>query len=123
MKSFSLLATGLLAGSLLGSCTSRQDDLLVGQWLQPIPGFAEGYQGFRLEKDGSASSLNMSTLQYETWALHNGSELILTGKSIGNGQTISFSDTLKLQSVTADSLILQRGNLLLRYSRKAGSGE
>lgn len=77
---------------------------IVGSWVQPIPG-QDGVQGFTLKEDGSAESVNMATLQYETWKAEN-EQLYLSGKSIGNGQTIPFTDTLEIKSVTADSLTL-----------------
>lgn len=44
-------------------------------------------QGFVLEADGKASSVNMATLVYGSWKLE-GRRLILSGRSLGNRQTI-----------------------------------
>ena len=41
----------------------------------------------------------------------------LSGTSIGNHQNISFTDTLTIEKLTQDSLILKRGELLLKYAR------
>lgn len=76
-------------------------------------------QGFVLDKDGSASSINMATLKYEAWK-KEGNRLLLSGTSIGNRQSISFTDTLIVEKLTQDSLILKKGELLLRYAK---SGE
>ena len=62
-----------------------------------------------------ASSINMATLQYETWESKDG-KLILTGKSIGNHRTLSFTDTLMIEKLTQDSLILSKGDYVLRYA-------
>lgn len=111
---FSAVAFALLATA---ACSNRPDAASVeGRWVQPIPGMEQEEQGFVLEKGGAASSINMHTLLYEHWELA-GERLILQGKSLGNGQTIAFSDTLLLKSVGADSLVLQKGQLLLRYRR------
>jgi len=76
------------------SCKS-QDDAIVVSWIQSIPGQAGKTQGIEFKADGSASSINMHTLIFETWTWNKGrGKIILTGKSIGNGQTISFKDSL-----------------------------
>lgn len=89
--------------------------------MQPsgLPGIE---QGFTLEEGGKAASVNMATLQYEAWRLQ-GSSLILTGKSIGNGQTIAFTDTLTVAALTQDSLTLKKGTLTLSFARKTDGGK
>ena len=59
---------------------------ISGTWVQPVPNMPTMTQGFILNPDGTAESVNMATLQYDTWTL-NGNELTMTGRSIGNGQT------------------------------------
>lgn len=102
---------------LVVAAAPRPEKLLVGSWVQPIPGL-EGSQGLALQVDGTAASINMSTLQYEKWS-YDGGDLVLSGKSIGNGQTIDFADTVKVEKVTADSLVLLRGDYRDAYSRQA----
>lgn len=68
----------------------------LGDWVEPIPGM-EGVQGLRLEKDGKASSVNMRTLVYETWALQ-GNAVVVTGKSVGNGKTFEFTERFFLEN-------------------------
>ena len=97
----------------LAACGDAEN--IVGTWVQPVPGLPEMQQGFVLEAGGKASSVNMATLQYETWQ-HHGKSLILSGKSMGNHQVIEFSDTLIIEKLTSDSLILKKGQLTLRYS-------
>ncbi|WP_262893124.1 lipocalin-like domain-containing protein [Bacteroides salyersiae] len=70
-----------------------------------------------LEEGGKASSINMATLLYDTWK-QEGASLILSGTSKGNHQTLHFTDTLKIESLTQDSLILKREKLILRYARE-----
>lgn len=98
---------------LLTACNGTDID---GLWVESVPGMDNLIQGFNLEAGGKASSVNMVTLQYETWE-KKGDKLILTGKSIGNHQTLSFADTLVIEKVTRDSLILCRGDLVLKYSK------
>ena len=110
-----------LTAALLTACADNGKEI-EGTWMQPsgLPGIE---QGFTLEEGGKAASVNMATLQYEAWQLQ-GSSLILTGKSIGNGQTIAFADTLEIELLTQDSLKLKRGTLTLAFARKeAGKQE
>ena len=70
---------------------------------------------FRSDKSGVASSIGMATLVYTKWEVKSDS-MILWGKSIGNGQTIDFSDTLHILKITNDSLILETNyNYINRY--------
>lgn len=99
-------------------CMSCQSDekSIIGTWVQPIPG-QKGEQGMRLEKGGVASSVNMHTLVFKSWKQENGT-LILGGESIGNHQTIPFSDTLKIEKLTPENLVLTRGEWKAEYTRK-----
>ena len=87
---------------------------LCGIWIQPVPD-SHIVQGFELKSDGSARSVNMATLRYDRWELKSKS-VILHGLSIGNGVSGEFSDTLGIVKLTPDSLILQKGSLILEYS-------
>lgn len=100
---------------LLTACGNSEN--IVGTWVQPVPGLPKLKQGFVLEEGGKASSIDMATLRYETWQ-QEGSLLILSGKSIGNHQIISFSDTLSIEKQTRDSLVLKKGQLVFRYARE-----
>ena len=93
---------------LLSACGESVN--LVGTWLQPVPGMPQCQQGFMLEADGKARSVNMATLSYKTWKEED-RKLILSGTSIGNRQTIEFTDTLAIEKNTADSLVLKKGQL------------
>ncbi len=95
--------------------TKYTEQELVGLWVQPIPGMNK-VQGVALEEGGKAHSINMATLLYEHWEC-NGNKLFLTGKSVGNHQTIAFTDTLKIEKVSADSLILMKGKVRIAYRK------
>lgn len=91
---------------------------IEGTWLEPIPGMA-GEQGFTLEQGGRAKSVNMATLKYETWS-RKGDRLILTGQSLGNGQTLQFSDTLRIEKLDEQTLMVERsGGGKFTYRRAA----
>jgi|GEM_PF-5662323 uncharacterized lipoprotein NlpE involved in copper resistance len=90
---------------------------LTGDWVEPVPGMPGHTQGVSLKEDGTAESINMATLRYEQWD-RTDNILFLKGKSIGNGQTIDFTDTLLIKGLTADSLTVIRDGVEIRYARK-----
>lgn len=108
--------TILFLANFSACCTPEKE--IVGSWIQPIPGQPGRFQGIIFQSGGQAASLNMVTLQYESWRIHEG-RLVLTGKSIGNRQTLSFADTLDIVRLSADTLVLKRGKELeLVFTRK-----
>lgn len=109
------LAGGCLVAAVCVACSPGAG--LEGEWVQPVPGMVGSEQGFSLQAGGKAESIGMATLQYESWA-REGDRLILKGKSIGNHQTLDFSDTLSVEKLTADSLVLKRGALSMSYGRR-----
>ena len=114
-----IAALVVVAALSISSCTQKETTPEIqGTWVQPIPGMTEQVQGFTLYSDGSAESVNMATLQYTQWSLHEPETLILYGLSIGNGQTIEFCDTLAIALLSSDSLVLHRGELDLTYYRQ-----
>ena len=109
MKKVSLITASLFALAL-SAC--GESESLVGRWVQPVPNMPQMIQGFVLEEGGKASSVNMATLSYERWEKQN-NRLVLSGKSIGNRQTIAFSDTFAIEKLTPDSLVLRTGALMI----------
>ena len=103
----------VFSAALLTACGKNEN--IVGKWMQTVPGLPELKQGFVLEADGKASSVNMATLSYKAWQ-QEGAFLILSGKSVGNHQVLPFSDTLHIEKLTQDSLKLI--NLKLTFCRK-----
>lgn len=113
MKTYFLKASAIaFAVIAMSACCNKTS--VIGEWVEPIPGM-EGVQGFKLEEGGKASSINMATLQIESWE-QKGNNLILSGQSIGNGQTIAFSDTLEITRQTSDSLILKSQGVEMVYT-------
>ncbi len=113
MKKFQLALTAISA-ILLASCA--QKDPLVGTWVQPIKSMPGQLQGFELQEDGQARSVNMATLDYEAWA-RDGDQLRLSGKSIGNHQTLTFNEVWTIDRLTDEGLILKKGDNVQRYEK------
>lgn len=113
---YSLVAVMLI----LASCSGKNNDAnLTGNWIEVMPANPTIVQGMTLHADGKAKSIGMATLQYERWKAVDG-QLILWGKSIGNGQTIDFTDTLSIVKATPDSLLLDKyGRYLINYYKVA----
>ena len=98
-------------------CTACSGNSIEGGWVEPVHGMENQMQGVNLEKGGKASSINMATLQYESWE-KQGDKLILSGKSIGNHETGSFTDTLVIEKLTENELTLKKGSLSINYRKK-----
>lgn len=111
MKKLYLFLAAIL---LLSGC---RDGKIAGTWLQPVPGMEGRYQGFTLYDDGSAVSVNMNTLVYAAWE-KNGSVLKLSGKSIGNGLTLDFSEEYNIKKLGRHDLWLENEGLVSEYFRK-----
>ena len=66
----------------------------VGKWTMPDPINPEGVMGIDILIEGQAQSINMATLRYTSWELQGeAGKILLKGQSIGNGQTIDFTET------------------------------
>ena len=112
------LASGILAIVAVTVLVSCGGDSVVGEWVEPVPGMENQVQGVCLEAGGKASSINMATLQYEYWE-KNDDKLILSGKSIGNGASFTFKDTLTIQKLTDDEIKKKKGSLTINYKKQS----
>lgn len=102
---------------LAASCSMKPSAAcLSGCWTQPIPGQPQRIQGMALMPDGRASSINMHTLLYTGWRL-DGNRLILTGKSIGNGQSSVFTTASNIGRLSKTTLILDTDGNRETYTR------
>ena len=117
MKTLLLAATVLIIA--MTACNEKKSKVtIIGSWIMPIDGHPGKMQGIRLDEDGEASSINMATLVYKYWE-QQGDELYLTVKSIGNGVEIEGIDTLKIEKLTTDSLVLNSNyGYTLRYAKE-----
>lgn len=104
---------------VLAACGGgKKADMIVGSWVMPVDGQPGATQGIDLKEDGTASSINMATLIYQSWE-QQGDDLYLKVKSIGNGMEIEGVDTLKIEKLTEDSLVLESNyGYTLRYGRR-----
>ena len=117
MKTLLLAATVLIIA--MTACNEKKSKVtIIGSWIMPIDRQPGKMQGIRLDEDGEASSINMATLVYKYWE-QQGDELYLTVKSIGNGVEIEGIDTLKIEKLTTDSLVLNSNyGYTLRYAKE-----
>jgi len=97
--------------------TSEDIAFFIGSWVEPIPGNPNAVQGFTLNEDGTASSINMNTLLYQKWALKKG-RLILTAKSIGNHSSSLDDMIYSIQLNGKNTLKLNNGYADFTYTRQ-----
>lgn len=85
------------------------DAMLAGVWIEQNPPIEGLVQGMALNANSRASSIGMATLLYNTWCRWD-DRLVMTGKSLGNGQTIDFVESRKIAELTDNSLTLESEN-------------
>ncbi|WP_227472051.1 lipocalin family protein [Parabacteroides bouchesdurhonensis] len=91
---------------------------IQGTWIEPNPIAPKEVQGFTLNQDGTAQSVNMATLSIDGWNLEDRT-LFLNYKSIGNRQSFDGIDTLQINKIDADSLVLsQKGIVIWRLGKQ-----
>ena len=119
-KKTALLMTFAVLAS--AACTNKSEITekdLTGNWIEVMPVNKNYVQGITMNEGGEASSIGMATLKYEKWKLLDKGQIVLEGKSIGNGQTIDFSDTLSVISLNNDTLTLGKGEMYrIQYTRQ-----
>lgn len=101
-------------GLFLSACGENSE--IKGKWIELVPNMPEIQQGFNLEQGGVAESINMATLQYYAWEVKDNT-LILSGKSIGNHQTIDFTEEYEIASIDDDKLVLKNGDYVREFIR------
>ena len=107
-----LLFSALALSIAMISCT----DPLVGTWVQPQTHYTQE-QGFVLEKNGKASDINIDFVSFKSWE-KKGNFLIIKGENVGSMKG-GFSDTLIIEEVTDDMLILSQSGYSMTYRRKS----
>lgn len=117
-----LSVSALLAASCSNNKASSGEEQFFGKWHEVMPENLSFVQGIHLQEGGQASSIGMATLKYDSWKLLQAADgdcdIILTGESIGNGQTIRFSDTLRVISLQNDTLTLGKGDMYrIQYTK------
>ena len=93
----------------------------VGKWTMPDPIAPEGVMGVEIMVEGAARSINMATLVYTSWELQGEADkILLKGQSLGNGQTIDFTQTGMIAK-TADGTTPSRSRARARSTPRPGS--
>ncbi len=80
---------------------------LIGGWVEPNPIDANQVQGFALQVEGVAKSINMATLLYQSWTLCEDGKLALTGESVGNGGSFPFRELYTIVTLDDNNLVLK----------------
>lgn len=101
----------------LYACTDNCEINLTGTWIEQMPDDMKYIQGFNLKNNGVAESVGMKTLLYSKWEMKK-DKLILTGESVGNGQSHMFTDTMSIIRYNSDTLFLRRRNKEVVFVRK-----
>lgn len=91
--------------------------LLTGSWVQPNPINEKEVQGFILQQDGKAISINMATLVYKKWWTEEG-KLILVAESIGNHSSSIDTTSYEIVKNTNSILELKNGDFVDKYTKK-----
>ncbi len=86
----------------------------VGRWIEPTGGSEE--QGFILNQDGSATSINMGFVEFHKWE-KKGDLLILNGRNLGSVKR-EFVDTMKIEKLTKTELTLSQAGYSVTYLKK-----
>lgn len=87
----------------------------VGKWIEPTGGSEE--QGFVLNKDGSAKTINMGYLEFTQWERRD-DLLILKGARLVGSVERDFSDTMKIEKITDTEMTLSQAGYTVTYERK-----
>lgn len=107
----------LLLLLLLFLAVSCKNSSMVGVWIEKLPEGTPYIQGIHLKENGEAEALGTKTLLYHRWKVTD-KQLILSGESVGNGQTIQLSDTMDVLKLKNDTLVVRRKGNEVVYLRK-----
>jgi hypothetical protein len=129
-----ILTISLITTLILASCqkTTKQEtknnenilpsmisetNLLIGSWVEPNPINANEVQGIKINEDGTAKSINMSTLVYKKWWKEN-DKLALVFESIGNGLTIIDTTKFEIIKLNHYELEIKDNDYTIKYKRQ-----
>ena len=125
-KQATILTASAIAITLVACGPSKNfnEKELTGNWIEIMPVNQQIRQGVTLKEKGEAESIGMATLKYEKWQLLPDGHIVLDGKSIGNHQTLDFSDTLAIISLSNNTLTLGKGGAYrIQYVKQSGDKE
>ena len=115
MKKFFIIAFAFIS---LITCvnsnpTSETYSEAIGRWIISDSLDTTNNMGIELKTDGIAQSINMATLVYTSWTLTDKANVIsITGKSIGNGQIIDFTEEATIAKDIEGNTTLTIGNVV-----------
>lgn len=129
-----ILTISLITTLILASCqkTTKQEtkndenilpsmvsetNLLIGSWVEPNPINANEVQGIKINEDGTAKSINMSTLVYKKWWKEN-DKIALVFESIGNGLTIIDTTKFEIIKLNHNELEIKDNDYTIKYKRQ-----
>lgn len=129
-----ILTISLITTLILASCqkTTKQEtknnenilpsmisetNLLIGSWVEPNPINANEVQGIKINEDGTAKSINMSTLVYKKWWKEN-DKLALVFESVGNGLTIIDTTKFEIIKLNHNELEIKDNDYTIKYKRQ-----
>ena len=98
------------------SITSEKN-LLIGAWVEPNPINENEVQGIKINEDGTAKSINMSTLVYKKWWKEN-EKLALAFESVGNGLTIIDTTKFEIIKLNHNELEIKDNDYTIKYKRQ-----
>jgi hypothetical protein len=102
--------------NILPSITSEKN-LLIGAWVEPNPINENEVQGIKINEDGTAKSINMSTLVYKKWWKEN-DKLALVFESVGNGLTTIDTTKFEIIKLNDKKLEIRANNYTIKYKRQ-----
>jgi hypothetical protein len=114
MYKFNVLQDDIFINGKQMNGTDR--NLLLGSWIETMPGSECEFQGFTLHHDGTASSINMASVEYKRWTLSNG-KLILTAISFGKECSIIEDQVYNIESVGSKRLLLKTSSTSQSYKK------
>ena len=116
-KHLFIITLSLVFGLGFSACNNAT---LTGTWVEPADENSDfGETGFTLEKDGTVTPINMGHRQYYSWQKVD-DQLILKGNYTGSTNPGEFADTMWIDEVTKEHLVLKDlGNYSVTYQRKA----
>jgi hypothetical protein len=94
-----------------------ETNLLIGSWVEPNPINANEVQGIKINEDGTAKSINMSTLVYKKWWKEN-DKLALVFESVGNGLTIIDTTKFEIIKLNHNELEIKDNDYTIKYKRQ-----
>ncbi len=110
----------ILSFICVGACEKQHKCNIIGKWTAPVPTMPEIYQGIEFMPKGRASSINMATLEYDKYKISSDCLAItISGRSIGNGQTINFTENYNIEYLNTEKIKLTGdGGYSITYTRQ-----